>query len=83
MLNKKRTVLAACSYLDPDDIREYINGGGYEAARIAWTRLSPEAVCEEVTLLRSPWPWRRWFSPTGKKWEFTRVEKVGREICYL
>ena len=43
-----RDVLKACGSIDPEDINEYIAGGGYAAARKAYTEMTPEQVCEEI-----------------------------------
>jgi NADH-quinone oxidoreductase subunit F len=70
---QRRTVLKSCGRVDPEDIREYIHQGGYDAARRAYTQMTPEAVCEEVTLAGLRGRGGGGF-PTGRKWEFTRRE---------
>ena len=70
---QSRTVLAACGRLDPEDILEYMHLGGYEAARRAFLELTPEALCEEMIASGLRGRGGGGF-PTGKKWEFTRVE---------
>ncbi len=79
---QQRTVLLQCGALDPEEIREYIAVGGYEAARTALTRMSPEMVCEEIT--RSGLRGRGGGGfPTGRKWELTRVQPEPKKyiIC--
>ncbi|HOQ27448.1 MAG TPA: NADH-quinone oxidoreductase subunit NuoF [Armatimonadota bacterium] len=65
-----RYVLKACGAIDPEDIREYIHNGGYRAAEAAFTRMTPEAVCEEVTYSGLRGRGGGGF-PTGKKWSLT------------
>ena len=79
---QSRTVLAGCGHLDPEDILEYIHRGGYEAARRAFLELTPEAVCEEVLASGLRGRGGGGF-PTGKKWEFTRIEPGNKKyvIC--
>ena len=68
-----RTVLKECGSLDPDDVREYIAHGGYEAAYKALTEMTPKSVCEEI--LNSGLRGRGGGGfPTGRKWELTRVQ---------
>ncbi|MEI6500816.1 MAG: NADH-quinone oxidoreductase subunit NuoF [Armatimonadota bacterium] len=65
---QSRTVLAECGVIDPEDIREYIGHGGYEAAKRCWTELSPAAVCEEVLVSGLRGRGGAGF-PTGRKWQ--------------
>jgi NADH-quinone oxidoreductase subunit F len=70
---QRRTVLRACGTLDPEDIREYIAGGGYLAARKAVLEMTPEDICR--TLLDSGLRGRGGGGfPTGRKWELTRQQ---------
>ncbi len=68
-----RHVLKSCGAVDPENIDEYIAGGGYGAARMAVTRMSPEAVCEEVTFSGLRGRGGGGF-PTGRKWDLTRKQ---------
>ena len=79
---QSRTVLAACGHVDPEDILEYLHRGGYDAARRAYTELTPEAICEDMLASGLRGRGGGGF-PTGKKWEFTRVESSEKKyvIC--
>ena len=68
-----RSVLRNCGTIDPEDIREYIAGSGYEAARRAYSELTPEAICEEVLHAGLRGRGGGGF-PTGRKWELTRIQ---------
>src|ERR1035437_9169432 len=46
---QSRFVLHECSFLDPEDIHEYMLHGGYKAARKAFVEMSPEERSEEHT----------------------------------
>ncbi|HOT27308.1 MAG TPA: NADH-ubiquinone oxidoreductase-F iron-sulfur binding region domain-containing protein [Candidatus Ozemobacteraceae bacterium] len=70
---QQRTVLRECGHIDPDDIREYISHGGYEAARMVFTKMSAKTVCEEVEGSGLRGRGGGGFL-TGKKWELTRVQ---------
>jgi NADH-quinone oxidoreductase subunit F len=70
---QSRTVLEACGYLDPEDIDGYIARGGYRSARIAFTKMSPEAVCEEILASGLRGRGGGGF-PTGRKWQLTLKE---------
>lgn len=79
---QNRTVLRNCGALDPEDIREFIAGKGYAAARKAILEMSPEAVCRMV--LDSGLRGRGGGGfPTGRKWEITRVQPGAKKyvIC--
>jgi NADH-quinone oxidoreductase subunit F len=70
---QRRTVLKACGSLDPENVREYLAGGGYRAARRAFTEMSPEAVCREI--LDSGLRGRGGGGfPTGRKWDLARIQ---------
>ncbi len=68
-----RYVLKDCGKIDPEDINEYISHGGYSGARKAFAELKDTAVCNIV--MESGLRGRGGGGfPTGKKWEFTRIE---------
>ena len=70
---QSRFALAQCGRIDPEDIREYIASGGYEAARKAYLDMTPEAVCEEMTFSGLRGRGGGGF-PTGRKWEMARKQ---------
>ncbi len=77
-----RRVLRRCGVIDPEDIREYIAGGGYAMARKAWRDMTPEAVCREVLASGLRGRGGSGF-PTGRKWELTRMQPGSKKyvIC--
>ncbi|MDD3926403.1 MAG: NADH-ubiquinone oxidoreductase-F iron-sulfur binding region domain-containing protein [bacterium] len=77
-----RSLLKDCGAIDPEDIREYIAGEGYAAARRVCLEMSPQAVCEEITFSGLRGRGGGGF-PTGKKWELTRIQPEGKKyvIC--
>lgn len=71
---QKRQVLAHCGNIDAERIEEYIALGGYQGLAKALTSMSPEEVCREVTASGLRGRGGAGF-PTGKKWEFARVQE--------
>jgi len=70
---QSRTVLKKCGHIDPEDIIEYIAAEGYTAAREAYTRMTPQTICEEI--LHSGLRGRGGGGfPTGRKWDLTRKQ---------
>ena len=69
-----RIILKACGLFEPEDIYEYIANKGYEAARRAWTEMTPETVCDEIDVSGLRGRGGGGF-PTGKKWKFALKEK--------
>jgi NADH-quinone oxidoreductase subunit F len=58
------------SFIDPEDINEYIARDGYKAARKAFTEMTSEEVCQ--TMIDSGLRGRGGGGfPTGLKWKFT------------
>jgi NADH:ubiquinone oxidoreductase subunit F (NADH-binding)/(2Fe-2S) ferredoxin/Pyruvate/2-oxoacid:ferredoxin oxidoreductase delta subunit len=69
--HQQRIVLAHCGLINPEDIREYFAGGGYQALADVLTRHTPEEVIEAVT--RSGLRGRGGAGfPTGRKWASAR-----------
>ena len=77
-----RITLRACGMFEPEDIYEYIANDGYEAARRAWTEMTPETVCDEIDVSGLRGRGGGGF-PTGKKWKFALKENnpVKYVIC--
>ena len=76
---QQRTVLKTCGSLDPEDIREYLAMGGYQAAAKAFLRMEPEGVC--ATILESGLRGRGGGGfPTGRKWELARIQPQGSKV---
>ncbi|HQB02069.1 MAG TPA: NADH-ubiquinone oxidoreductase-F iron-sulfur binding region domain-containing protein [Candidatus Hydrogenedentes bacterium] len=70
---QERRVLKECGMLDPGDLYEYINHGGYEAARRALCDISDADICNEI--LQSGLRGRGGGGfPTGRKWDLTRIQ---------
>src|ERR1035437_8255557 len=79
---QSRLVLHECGFLDPEDIREYMLHGGYQAARKAFVEMSPEEICK--TILDSGLRGRGGGGfPTGRKWDAARVQNSAKKyvIC--
>ena len=77
-----RFVLKDCGHLDPENIREYLAIGGYDAAKLAFTKMTPPAICAEI--LKSGLRGRGGGGfPTGRKWEAARVQNSPKKyvIC--
>lgn len=72
-VKQSRTVLKQCGFSDAEDINEYIANDGYFAAEKAYLEYSDVAICEEVLASGLRGRGGGGF-PTGKKWEFTRIE---------
>ncbi len=79
---QQRQVLRECGTIDPEDIREYMHHGGYDAARKAFRELTPEAICREITASGLRGRGGAGF-PTGRKWEAARTQPSGKKyvIC--
>lgn len=79
---QQRILLADCGRINPEDINEYIAHGGYAQAKRAYTEMTPEQICKEMTQSGLRGRGGAGF-PTGKKWEFARIEPEGKKyvIC--
>ena len=77
-----KIVLKNCGAIDPENIEEYINNGGYEALRKALTELSPLQVIQEIKDSGLRGRGGAGF-PTGVKWEFVFKAKSSEKfvIC--
>ncbi|MDR2427420.1 MAG: NADH-quinone oxidoreductase subunit NuoF [Endomicrobium sp.] len=77
-----RMVLKQCGIIDPENIREYISGGGYIAAKKVCTEMTDKEVCDLV--LESGLRGRGGAGfLTGKKWDITRKQEGSKKymIC--
>lgn len=79
---QERILLHDCGRINPEDINEYIAHGGYAQAKRAYTEMTPEQICKEMTESGLRGRGGAGF-PTGKKWEFARIEPEGKKyvIC--
>ncbi len=66
---QKRTILRNCGNIDPEDINDYLNVGGYTALRKAISEMTPEQVITEVKKSGLRGLGGAGFL-TGRKWEF-------------
>ncbi|HEY8344876.1 MAG TPA: NADH-quinone oxidoreductase subunit NuoF [Bacillota bacterium] len=80
--HQHRNSLGHCGVIDPEDIREYIANGGYQALAKVLTEMKPEEVCQEVIASGLRGRGGGGF-PTGQKWEFTRIAEGDKKyvIC--
>jgi NADH-quinone oxidoreductase subunit F len=79
---QKRIVLRNCGVIDPEDIDDYIDTGGYRAIEKALTGMSPQEVIKEVTESGLRGRGGAGF-PTGVKWDFARKSGAGQKyvVC--
>ncbi len=77
-----RYVLKKCGIIDPEDIAEYIAGGGYAAARKAVLDMTGEQLCLEMLDAGLRGRGGGGF-PTGMKWDMARKQPEGKKyiIC--
>jgi len=77
-----RIVLSNCGRINPEDIEEYIQVGGYRAIEKALTSMEPSRIIDEV--IRSGLRGRGGAGfPTGLKWKFARQSENNHKyvIC--
>ena len=79
---QNRIALRNCGFINPENIREYIARGGYEALAKALTEMTPEQVIEEVKASGLRGRGGGGF-PTGLKWGFARAAQGDKKyvIC--
>jgi len=75
-----RIVLRNCGQIDPEEIDNYIEHGGYEALKKVLSEMTPEEVVEEVKASCLRGRGGAGF-PTGIKWDFAR--KASGDVKYL
>lgn len=68
---QERTILKHCGYIDPEEISDYLEIGGYKALRKAISEMTPEGVITEVKNSGLRGLGGAGF-PTGRKWESCR-----------
>jgi NADH:ubiquinone oxidoreductase subunit F (NADH-binding) len=69
---QRHIVLKNCGQINPENIRSYIKGGGFEALEKARKRMTPEGVIEEVTDSGLLGRGGAGF-PCGRKWKAARA----------
>lgn len=72
---QQKLVLHNCGKINPEDINDYIEQGGYQALRKALTSLTPQDVVEEVKKSGLRGRGGAGF-PTGRKWEGALNSKI-------
>ena len=79
---QQRFVLNECGTIDPECIQEYLAHGGYAAARKVFTQMTPEQICQEITMSGLRGRGGGGF-PTGRKWEAARAQNNPKKyvIC--
>lgn len=79
---QNRVALRNSGLIDPENIEEYIEKGGYEALKKCLLSLKPEEVIEEIKISGLRGRGGAGF-PTWMKWKATREAKSGRKfvIC--
>ena len=77
-----RFVLNNCGAIDPEDIREYIARGGYQASAKACFDMTPDEVCRQILASGLRGRGGGGF-PTGKKWDLARQQASKKKyvIC--
>jgi len=77
---QQRTILKYCGSIDPEDINDYIEVGGYKALHKVISEMSPEEIISEVKESGLRGLGGAGF-PTGRKWESCR--NVPGDIKYV
>jgi bidirectional [NiFe] hydrogenase diaphorase subunit len=71
---QKRIILANSGYRDPEQIADYVAGGGYDSLLRAVTEMSPEEIIHEVKKSRLRGRGGAGY-PAGLKWELVARQK--------
>jgi len=77
---QNRIVLRNCGQIDPEEIDDYIEHGGYKALEKVLSKMSPEEVVEEVKASGLRGRGGAGF-PTGLKWSF--AQKAPGDVKYV
>ncbi len=79
---QERTILKYCGSIDPEEIRDYLEIGGYKALHMAVAEMTPEGVIAEVKNSGLRGLGGAGF-PAGRKWESCRnaPEDIKYVIC--
>ncbi len=68
---QQRIVLRNCGHIDPENIEDYVEVGGYQALKQVLALSTPEDVIAEISASGLRGRGGAGF-PTGRKWQFTR-----------
>ncbi len=71
---QQRTILKYCGSIDPEDIHDYLEIGGYKALKKVLDWMTPDDVISEIKMSGLRGLGGAGF-PTGKKWESCRKEQ--------
>ncbi|MDO8886273.1 NADH-quinone oxidoreductase subunit NuoF [Candidatus Oleimmundimicrobium sp.] len=77
---QNRIVLRNCGLIDPENVDDYIEHGGYKAFKKVLSEMAPEDVVEEIKASGLRGRGGAGF-PTGLKWDFAR--KASGDIKYI
>lgn len=82
LAQQSRIVLRNCGVINPESIDEYMECGGYEATRKAFTAMTPEQVIEEIKESGLRGRGGAGF-PTGLKWSFAAGNQADQKyvVC--
>ncbi len=79
---QKRIVLRNCGVINPENIKEYMERGGYAALEKVLKSMTPEEVIQQVTNSGLRGRGGAGF-PAGRKWQFARTARESKKyvIC--
>jgi len=79
---QSRITLGLCGAIDAGSIEEYIANDGYFGAQKAYLNMTDKEICDEVLASGLRGRGGAGF-PTGRKWDFARIEPEGKKyiIC--
>ncbi|HEX2951213.1 MAG TPA: NADH-quinone oxidoreductase subunit NuoF [Armatimonadota bacterium] len=79
---QKRTSLANCGNINPDNVNDYIARKGYTGLAKVLESMTPEEVCQEMSESGLRGRGGGGF-PTGRKWEFVRRAKGDKKYVIV